>query len=163
LPLLGLRNTTPRPPAAMSTSTPSVADFAAHVREAFGYLVSDYGFAEVELSAAQSQQPFHVLYENATTTVLVEGQSWGTSATAYVGPKGARPGHDFALVPLWAIARLGNPVDEREFGAGGQLAQVSANAASLKRLAEPALRGEFTMVRAAQAYLRERMRTSSRN
>jgi len=146
----------------MPSKRPSLTEFADHVRKAFGYLAAEYGFAEVNLASAQLPQPFYVLFENATTAVLVEGQSWGTAATTYVGRKGARPGNDFALVPLWTIARLTNPTQEQDLEQPGQLAQVSASAAALRRLAEPALYGEFTVLSAAQAYLLERVRKASR-
>jgi hypothetical protein len=146
----------------MNTTSPSLEEFLARVEYAFRFLLSEYGFAKTTSSTALRPQPFQLRYENATTAVLVEGQSWGTAAIVSIGKKDARPEGNFELVPLWTLARLKGADHEAALHVPGQLAQIEANAVALRGLAEAALQGDFSAVEAARTYLEERVRKATR-
>lgn len=140
------------------TTPPPLAEFRSTVREAFAFLVKEYGFSEV-LPRGQSQgNAFEVAFTNSTTTVLVEGISWGTAAMVWVGSRDATRNADFEMVPLWAMARVTSPADEQSLSVVGQIEQVKANAQLLEKLALPALRGEFSSLEAPRRFLLDRVR-----
>ena len=145
----------------MNTPNPSLAEFLAKAEEMFDFLTCEYGFERISHGAAQSSQPYQLRYENATTAVLVEGLSWGTAATVWIGKKGARQGSDFALVPLWTLARMKSEQQAADLQVLGQHAQLQANAIALRNLAAAALQGEFSAVDTARIYLKERVRKAT--
>jgi hypothetical protein len=147
----------------MNTLTPSPDEFLTQARQAFGFLSPEYGFAETTPSAPPlTDKQFRLRYENATTAVLIEGQSWGTTATVSIGEKDLQQESSFALVPLWTIARLKGAEHEAALQKPGQLAQIEASAAVLRSLAGEALQGKFSEVEAARNYLEERVRHATR-
>jgi hypothetical protein len=146
----------------MNTISPSLTEFFARAERAFRFLEDEYGFVKQSSSATAYGNPFHVLYENPTTAVIIEGVSWGSAAIAYVGRKGGRSGINFELVPLWTLARLEGAGREDALTVPGQAAQIEASAAALPRLARAALQGEFAAIDAARTYLEERVREASK-
>ncbi len=146
----------------MNTLNPSLQEFTARAKQLFGFLASEYGFSESPSDAVPGAQPFQLRYENETTAVLIEGQSWGTAATVSIGEKNAKRKSDFDLVPLWTLARLRGAEHEASLHISGQLAQLEANAVALQSLAGAALWGDFSAVEAGRAYLEDRVRKATR-
>jgi hypothetical protein len=58
---------------------PSAAEFRAAVLEAFAFL-RKFGFEEVNQS--RTDDPFHLVFSNATLTLNVQGTNWGLHADA---------------------------------------------------------------------------------
>lgn len=140
------------------TTPPSQDEFVAVVREAFAFLAKTYGFAEQPARAGAEGNAFAVTFKNDTTSVVVEGISWGTATMVWVGPRNATQNADFERVPLWAMARTASPSDEASLSVVGQIEQVKANAELLEKLALPALRGDFSCLEAPRRFLLDRVR-----
>jgi hypothetical protein len=147
----------------MNSLSPSPEEFLTQTKQAFGFLVCEYGFTEVTSDPALRGQPFRLRYENLTTAVLIEGQSWGSAATVSIGEKNVGQDGSFHLVPLWSLARLNGAEHEAALHVPGQLAQIEANAAALRSVAVEALQGNFSAVKTARYYLEERVRQATRS
>ena len=146
----------------MNTASPPLDEFFIQAEIAFRFLEDEYGFVRQSLATTLHSNPFTLRYENAATAVVIEGVSWGSAAVVSVGRKGGRPGNKFELVPLWTLARLEGEGNEKVLTVEGQVAQLGASAAALPRLAGAALKGDFSAIDAARAYLEERVLKASK-
>ena len=154
------------------TTSPTLSEFKATVREAFGYLEREFAFHEVVPPASLLEgNPFVVWFVNATTLVHVEGVSWGFAAQVLLGPAPGR--HErHADVPLWAIIKDRAPdLYEESAKVPGQLGAIRHYAHALREAASDVLGGDFRIfasaraaveAEAAQQRLREREETRDR-
>lgn len=136
----------------MSTPSPTLIEFKETVRDAFGYLVRDFGFREVEAPAqGPESNPFLISFANTTTLVQVEGINWGFAAQVILGPAAAAD-----TVPLWALIKHRRPELYAQLaGSSGQLADIRFYAHALREVAEDVLRGEFGVFAAASGIVDE--------
>jgi hypothetical protein len=138
--------------ATEMTTSPTLSEFKAAVRDAFGYLEREFAFHEAEPPASLLEvNPFIVWFVNATTLVQVEGVNWGFAAQVLLGPAAA--GHDWhATVPLWAILKHRAPdLYQRSATSEGQLGDVRFYADALRQAAGDVLRGDFRVIAPAHA------------
>lgn len=129
------------------------------VRDAFRFLETEHGFRELSREEGDNANEFSINYENDTTKVYVEGISWGTAAMAWFGPKGAKAGNDFDLVPVWAVAKMLDPEVFDGISQGGQIEQIKANAAAITNIGQPVLEGDFSILEPARKFLIDRVRS----
>ncbi|HJR58323.1 MAG TPA: hypothetical protein VJ813_02950 [Vicinamibacterales bacterium] len=136
------------------TTSPTVTEFTAAVREAFGYLAREFGFREVDPPAKELElNPFLVRFVSPTTVVQVEGINWGFAAQVIVGPDGGQE----PLLPLWAVIRLRRPdLYEEVMKSPGQLGEIRAYARALRETASDVLSGDFGVLAAAHAIVEAR-------
>jgi hypothetical protein len=136
------------------TESPTLVGFQEAVRDAFGYLVRDFAFREVQPPATDPERnPFLIWFVNKTTLVQVEGINWGCATQVIVGPAGS--GDDWqATVPLWAIIKHRSPELYAEvMRAPDQLADIRAYARALPEVGEDVLRGNFGVFTAARVII----------
>ena len=134
------------------TKSPTAIEFKETARHAFGYLVREFGFREVEPPAKHLEvNPFLVWFANATTLVQVEGINYGFAAQVILGP--AVAGDEWAsTVPLWSIVKHRRPdLYEDTFRAPGQLRDIQGAAVALREAASEVLRGDFRVFGTARA------------
>jgi hypothetical protein len=131
---------------------PSIKRFRDAVRREFSFLIDDFGFTEERLPRDPEKNAFKVAYANATTRVTVEGINWGENIQVMLFALSAPPDIP-ARVPLWAIIEVRAP-QERDLP-GGQLPQITRNAAVLRQYASDVLRGDFSVFPAARQLIDE--------
>jgi len=134
------------------TTSPTLDEFKATVRDAFGYLEREFAFHEVEPPASELEgNPFMVWFVNATTLVQVEGINWGFAAQVLLGPAAA--GHDWhANVSLWAILKHRAPdLYQGSAKSEGQLGDIRYAAHALRQAASDVLKGDFRVMAPARA------------
>jgi len=68
------------------TTSPTPLEFQESVRDAFGFLVREFGCREVDSRASrrEGRDPFVLRFANTTTLVQVEGINWGFAAQVVV-------------------------------------------------------------------------------
>jgi hypothetical protein len=152
------------------TTSPTLGEFKETVHDAFGYLVSEFGFRETEPPPSHLEvNPFIVWFANETTLVQVEGIKWGFAAQVTLRPVGSRD--VYAAVPLWAIIKHRRPDLYEELARSpGQLGDVREYARALREVASEVLKGDFRVFASARAIveayavqLRESQRQESRD
>lgn len=127
------------------TTSPSLDDFLSTARREFGFLVSDFGFAE-HPDRRTYRNPFSVHYESPMTAITVDGLSYGFGLQVllhHVFPPSGAP----STVPLWALLEHRAPDEAQRIS--GQLLQLALSAALLRAHASDVLRGDFTSFPAA--------------
>ena len=124
------------------TTSPTLIAFKETVRDAFGYLRSEFAFREVEPPAKHLEaNPFLVCFANATTLVQVEGTNWGFAAQVILGPADTG-GRWRDTVPLWAVVKHRRPdLYEEVTRSAGQLGDIRGYAHALRATASDVLRG----------------------
>ena len=134
------------------TKAPTAAEFTETVRDAFGYLVREFGFRQVEPPATQLEvNPFLVWFANATTLVQVEGINYGFAAQVVLGPVGTGDKWE-STMPLWPIVKHRRPdLYGDSFRSSGQLGDIRGNAVALREAASDVLRGDFRVFTTARA------------
>jgi hypothetical protein len=139
------------------TTSPTRLEFQATVRDAFGFLVREFGFREVQPRASRREpDAFVVRFANTTTAVQVEGINWGFAAQVVVGEAAAGDQLGTA-VPLWAIMKLRRPdLYEEITGSAGQLADIRVYARALREAAVEVLTGDFAVFGDARALVEAR-------
>jgi hypothetical protein len=133
------------------TTSPTLSEFKATVRDAFGYLEREFAFHEVEPPASLLEgNPFIVWFVNATTLVQVEGVNWGFAAQVLLGPAAGRDWH--ATVPLWAVLKDRAPdLYQRSAQSQGQLGDIRYYADALRQAASDVLTGDLRVIASARA------------
>jgi len=135
------------------TTSPTPLEFQETVRDAFGFLVREFGCREVDSRASRRERrdPFVLRFANTTTLVQVEGINWGFAAQVVVGE--ALAGDQWgSAVPLWAIMKHRRPDLYQEITTSpGQLADIRVYARALREAAADVLRGDFAVFGAARA------------
>jgi len=122
-------------------------EFRAQTRDAFAFLVNDFGFQEEPIPFAENKylNEFAVWYASSTTRIVVEGINWGMSTRVALGNVGlARQfeNHDFLHVLAIRDAEAGG--SERKVS-GNQLEQLTQYATLLREVAVDVLRGDHSI------------------
>jgi hypothetical protein len=119
-----------------SNDIPSLADFIGACDASFAFLILEYGFTRAAETTEHS--PYGVRYRKGELAVDVYGEGYGTLAACAL----LRGSDRIDLV--WML-----PAPERKPLPQGQLAQVTALAAQVRRYASDFLRGDTTRYDAA--------------
>jgi hypothetical protein len=138
---------------------PSLEDFLARARQAFGFLIEDFAFQEQAVPRDGDANDYQVRYVNTTTSVSVEGISWGYGVNVLLGPKRQPIFRRLSPLPLWAIVKLRRPDLYDRLAIGDQLEQLSAHAIALRECATEVLRGDFKVRTDAERLLAEQVST----
>jgi hypothetical protein len=123
--------------------SPSLEEFLAHARQAFGFLIEEFSFQEQAVPRHADANDYQVQYGNATTLVSAEGINWGYGVNVLLGPKRQPIFRRVSPLPLWAIVKLRRPDLYDGLAIGDQLAQLATHAIALRECAPEVLRGNF--------------------
>jgi hypothetical protein len=140
--------------ASPSQLVPSLSEFQATCRDAFGYL-KGFGFVEVPPPSHRREDPFQVWFRADDRLVIARGEGYGTSAS--VSLEHASGVH---LDPIWLVPAALRPNRRaKHFKAPGQLEIIRTCAARLLAHGADFLRGDLTqflsLAKPLPAYLRQ--------
>jgi len=136
--------------------SPTQEQFQKTAREAFDFLLRDYGFRE---TPAEYDDPFGVQYQNRHCRVQVTGRSFGFALDVGV----VRLDYDVkkdpfvGVYPLWCILKLRNPelYDKRFSHTSGQLKMLRMDACALREYCQDLLVGDFSIEEQISTLLRK--------
>jgi hypothetical protein len=124
---------------------PTLEEFLGRARQAFHFLIVEFGFREQALPRHGDVNQFQVRYRNASTLVEIEGTNWGYGVNVLLGPRRQPIFRPVDIFPLWPIVKLRRPDLYDALDIGDQLSQLTAWAAALRECAEDVLRGDFSI------------------
>jgi len=140
-------------------------EFLNQTREAFAFLVRDFGFQEEPIPLAENKylNQFAVWYATSTTRIVVEGINWGTNtrvALGQAGPVSKFENYDFG--DLLAVRDAAAEQAKRSVS-GEQLEQLRQYAALLPEVAADVLRGDHSIFAELAACVERRRAEARRN
>ena len=125
--------------ASPSHVVPSLAEFQATCRDAFGYL-SEFGFVEVPPAPHRRQDPFQVWFRADDRFVIARGEGYGTSASVSLEHSSG-----VHLDPIWLVPAALRPSRRPKHAkAPGQVEVIRTCAARLLAHGADFLRGDLT-------------------
>lgn len=128
--------------------TPNHQELADAIRNAFRFLTTDYGFAEVDRRPESCPNPYSVLYRKHRMEILVEGHSYGLGTAIEFRVRRGLLGwkqDSFHLGWLTLIRRpdlLAPEFPDKR----GQLMQLPKLASQLRAVADDLLRGDLSIL-----------------
>ncbi|HTU67509.1 MAG TPA: hypothetical protein VMF52_16285 [Steroidobacteraceae bacterium] len=120
-------------------SAPSLAEFQAHVRDAFAF-TTGFRFSETPLPPGESVNQFQVRMSNGKVTVVVEGINWGAGTDVYLEDSA---GVSVPLI-LFVSPRHRPPRYKGRGSKSDQLSQVRTAAQYLRDHCTDVLSGDMT-------------------
>jgi hypothetical protein len=128
------------------TTEESMEEFRVQTRNAFDFLVREFGFQEepIPLHENKNLNPFAVWFVSPTTRVVIEGTNWGMNARVALGRAGpSREFENYDFLDL--LATRSESESGVQFVTGAQLDQVRQYAALLPDAAADVLRGDHSI------------------
>ena len=121
----------------MSAKVPSLEEFKDICREAFHFVLEDFGFREVE--CANQHQRFCVRFAKDDRALEIHGESYGTMAACHL-----TAGVEGPLDLIYLVPESARPTRSRKRDQMGQLDQIRECAQLAREHAQDFLAGEVS-------------------
>ncbi len=139
-------------------------EFLVQARDAFAFLVRDFGLEEEPIPLAENQylNQFAVWYASSTTRIVVEGINWGDNTRVALGRAGSvKQFENYDFRDLLAV-RAKKAGQTEQSVSGKQLEQLRQYAALLPEAAADFLRGNHSIFQELEARVELRRRAIAR-